>query len=182
MEQEKNAEIIGRIKYLMKEMGLKQVQFAERIGVDTSNLSKYLNAHMPLSESFLNRLVVNLGVSKEWLMEGTDLPFGKTVVRVDGDNLVVQFFRTFKQLRVLVGLRRKTECREKQQRRQEFQGSYHCVCYLPHHLSRLARKRISSESARQPSISQRPCPAAKSMGTKVIRRISTGAQGRYASA
>ena len=87
MEQEKNAEIIGRIKYLMKEMGLKQVQFAERIGVDTSNLSKYLNAHMPLSESFLNRLVVNLGVSKEWLLEGTDLPFGKTVVRVDGDNV-----------------------------------------------------------------------------------------------
>ena len=47
MEKEKNAEIIDRIKYLMKEMGLKQVQFAERIGVDTSNLSKYLNAHMP---------------------------------------------------------------------------------------------------------------------------------------
>ncbi len=85
MEQEKNAEIIDRIKYLMREMGVKQVQFAERIGVDTSNLSKYLNAHMPLSESFLNRLVVNLGVSKEWLMDGTDLPFGKTPVRVDGD-------------------------------------------------------------------------------------------------
>ena len=85
MEKEKNAEIIDRIKYLMKEMGLKQVQFAERIGVDTSNLSKYLNAHMPLSESFLNRLVVNLGVSKEWLLDGTDLPFGKTPVRVYGE-------------------------------------------------------------------------------------------------
>ena len=87
MEKEKNAEIIDRIKYLMKEMGLKQVQFAERIGVDTSNLSKYLNAHMPLSESFLNRMVVNLGVSKEWLLDGTDLPFGKTPVRVDGEVL-----------------------------------------------------------------------------------------------
>ena len=85
MEKEKNAEIIDRIKYLMREMGVKQVQFAERIGVDTSNLSKYLNAHMPLSESFLNRLVVNLGVSKEWLMDGNDLPFGKTPVRVDGE-------------------------------------------------------------------------------------------------
>ena len=41
---------------------------------------------MPLSESFLNRMVVNLGVSKEWLMEGTDLPFGKSVVRVDAEN------------------------------------------------------------------------------------------------
>ena len=84
MDTQKNAEIIERIKYLMKEMGVRQVQFAERIGVDTSNLSKYLNAHMPLSESFLNRLVVNLGVSKEWLLEGKDLPFGKTLVRVDG--------------------------------------------------------------------------------------------------
>ena len=86
MDSQKNTEIIARIKYLMKEMGLKQVQFAERIGVDTSNLSKYLNAHMPLSDSFLNRMVVNLGVSKEWLMEGTDLPFGKSVVRVDAEN------------------------------------------------------------------------------------------------
>ena len=78
MEPTKNAEIIARIKYLMKEMGVRQVQFAERIGVDTSNLSKYLNAHMPLSDSFLNRIVVNLGVSKEWLLDGTDLPFAKT--------------------------------------------------------------------------------------------------------
>ena len=83
MDSQKNAEIIARIKYLMKEMGVRQVQFAERIGVDTSNLSKYLNAHMPLSDSFLNRLVVNLGVSKEWLLDGTDLPFGKTPVRID---------------------------------------------------------------------------------------------------
>ncbi len=86
MDSQKNAEIIARIKYLMKEMGVRQVQFAQRIGVDTSNLSKYLNAHMPLSDSFLNRLVVNLGVSKEWLLDGTDLPFGKAVVRVEGGN------------------------------------------------------------------------------------------------
>ena len=90
MDPQKNAEVIARIKYLMKEMGVRQVQFAERIGVDTSNLSKYLNAHMPLSESLLNRIVVNLGVSKEWLLDGTDLPFGKTPVRLDageGGNL-----------------------------------------------------------------------------------------------
>ena len=83
MEPTKNAEIIARIKYLIKEMGLRQVQFAERIGVDTSNLSKYLNGHMPLSDSFLNRLVVNLGVSKPWLLEGTDLPFAKTPARIE---------------------------------------------------------------------------------------------------
>ena len=89
MDSQKNTEIISRIKYLMREMGVKQVQFAQRIGVDTSNLSKYLNGHMPLSDSFLNRLVVNLGISKEWLLEGTDLPFGKTPVNFDaGEGLL----------------------------------------------------------------------------------------------
>ena len=83
MEPQKNAEIIARIKYLMKEMGVRQVQFAQRIGVDTSNLSKYLNAHMPLSEALLNRIVVNLGVSKDWLLDGVDLPFGKAPARID---------------------------------------------------------------------------------------------------
>lgn len=85
MDAQKNTEIIERIKYLMREMGMKQVQFAQRLGVDTSNMSKYLNAHMPLSESFLNRIVVNLGVSKEWLLDGTDLPFGKTPVPANSE-------------------------------------------------------------------------------------------------
>ena len=85
MDTQKNAEIIARIKYLMKEMGVRQVQFAQRIGVDTSNLSKYLNGHMPLSDSLLNRIVVNLGVNKQWLLDGTDLPFAKTSGAVSSD-------------------------------------------------------------------------------------------------
>lgn len=82
MDSQQNAEIIARIKYLMKELGLRQVQLAERIGVDTSNLSKYLNGHMPLSDALLNRLVVNLGVSKQWLLDGKDLPFAKASLPV----------------------------------------------------------------------------------------------------
>ena len=91
MDSQKNAEIIARIKYLMKEMGVRQVQFAQRIGVDTSNLSKYLNAHMPLSESLLNRIVVNLGVNKQWLLDGTDLPFAKSsgIVTTEGQDEAV---------------------------------------------------------------------------------------------
>lgn len=70
-------EIRDRIKYLMQELNCRQVQFAQRIDVDTSNLSKYLNGHLPISESLINRIVVNLGVSKDWLVQGTDLPFAK---------------------------------------------------------------------------------------------------------
>ncbi len=75
-------DIINRIKYLMKEFNYRQVDFARKIDVDASNLSKYLNGRLPISDSFVNRLVVNLGVSKQWLEDGTDLPFGKGVPAV----------------------------------------------------------------------------------------------------
>ena len=74
-----NHEIIERIKFLMHELHYKQVEFAQKIGVDTSNLSKYLNGRLPVSSALVSRIVVNLGVSKQWLEEGTDLPFAKQV-------------------------------------------------------------------------------------------------------
>lgn len=70
-------DIINRIKYLMQELNYRQVDFARKIDIDTSNLSKYLNGRLPVSDSLVNKLVVNLGVSKQWLEDGTDLPFAK---------------------------------------------------------------------------------------------------------
>ena len=61
----------------MKELNYKQGEFAQKIDVDASNLSKYLNGRLPVSDALINRIVVNLGVSKEWLEQGTDLPFAK---------------------------------------------------------------------------------------------------------
>lgn len=70
-------EIVGRIKYLIRNLNYRQNEFADKIGVNASNLSKYLNGRLPLSESLVNRIVVNMGVSKQWLESGTDLPFAK---------------------------------------------------------------------------------------------------------
>lgn len=61
---------IARIKQLMKSMGMKQAAFAERIGIDASNFSKHLNGRLPLSDNLLNKIVVELGASKEWLLTG----------------------------------------------------------------------------------------------------------------
>ena len=72
-------DIIERIKFLIKNLNYRQNEFAQKIGVDNSNLSKYLNRRLPVSEALVNRIVVNLGVSKEWLEKGTDLPFAKHV-------------------------------------------------------------------------------------------------------
>jgi len=82
-------DIINRIKFLMKELNYRQVEFASKIGVDTSNLSKYLNGRLPISEAFINRLVVNLGVSKQWLEDGTDIPFAKAAAPAATSTLAV---------------------------------------------------------------------------------------------
>ena len=70
-------DIINRIKFLMKELKYRQVEFANRVDVDPSNLSKYLNGRLPISDALINRIVVNLGVNKQWLEDGDDLPFAK---------------------------------------------------------------------------------------------------------
>ena len=36
-----------------------------------------MNGRLPLSHALINRIVVNLGVSKQWIESGTDVPFGK---------------------------------------------------------------------------------------------------------
>lgn len=70
-------DIIERIRFLMRELNCRQAEFARKIDVDPSNLSKYLTGRLPISDSLLNRLVVNLGVDKSWLVDGSDLPFAK---------------------------------------------------------------------------------------------------------
>lgn len=63
-------EIIIRIKELIKEMGISQNEFASRIGTDCSNFSKQMNGKLGISRVLANKIIVELGVSKEWLLEG----------------------------------------------------------------------------------------------------------------
>lgn len=87
-------EIAERIKFLMKELNYRQVDFAQKIDVDTSNLSKYLNGRLAMSDALINKIVVNLGVSKQWLETGEDLPFAKqqspAMVTVPESQIVVE--------------------------------------------------------------------------------------------
>ncbi len=74
---ENGNDIINRIKYLIAEMGGRQAQFAKKVDINPSNLSKYLKGRLPVSDSLINKIVVNMGVSKQWLETGDDLPFAK---------------------------------------------------------------------------------------------------------
>ena len=70
-------DIKSRIKYLIHELRLTQAEIAEKLGGDQSNLSKHLNGKLPISEALINKIVINLGVSKSWLKDGLDVPFPK---------------------------------------------------------------------------------------------------------
>lgn len=68
---------LDRLKYLLSLSRKSQARFAKLINIDPSSMSKILAGKMPLSEPFINRVVVNLGVSKRWLLTGEGVPFEK---------------------------------------------------------------------------------------------------------
>lgn len=77
----KDATVLDRVRYLITRLRKTQQQFASLMGVDGPNLSRILNGRSPFSDAMINRIVVNFGVSKDWLVNGTDVPFPKTIER-----------------------------------------------------------------------------------------------------
>ncbi len=72
--------VIDRIHYVMRINNMSQARFARLIGIDPSNLSKVLTGKAPVSESLINRIVIDAGVSKAWLRDGVDTPFAKPLL------------------------------------------------------------------------------------------------------
>lgn len=74
-----NEGIISRIRYLLDHSpaSLTQAEMARRIGMDPSNFSKHLSGKLPISRALVNRIVVDLGISKTWLEKGEGMPFEK---------------------------------------------------------------------------------------------------------
>ena len=72
-----HATVLERLRYLLQVSHKTQARFARLINIDPSSMSKVLAGKMPVTEPFINRVVVNLGVSKEWLLHGHGTPFAK---------------------------------------------------------------------------------------------------------
>ncbi|MDE5958709.1 MAG: hypothetical protein K2G94_01585 [Muribaculaceae bacterium] len=71
------AAIIERIRFLMKHLGMTQVRFAERINVNAANFSKHLSGKLPISTGLINRIALDFGINRNWLVNGTDTPYSK---------------------------------------------------------------------------------------------------------
>lgn len=79
---------LDRLKYIYSLSRKTQARFAKLINIDPSSMSKILTGKMPITEPFINRVVVNLGVSKQWLLNGEGVPFEKNtgaVIEADDD-------------------------------------------------------------------------------------------------
>lgn len=78
-----NQGIINRIRYLLEHSpaSLTQAEMARRIGMDPSNFSKHLSGKLPISRSLVNRIVVELGISKNWLENGEGMPLKRGAIR-----------------------------------------------------------------------------------------------------
>lgn len=85
------ASIADRIRYLVSVSRLTQGKFSQRIGMDPANFSKVLSGSLKMSDSFLNRMVVELGISKKWLLTGEGVPFDKNADK-DIENVISQTF------------------------------------------------------------------------------------------
>lgn len=90
MSRPNNSDIIGRIRHLMQSSQLSQAAFARRIGLDPSNVSKYLCERLPINDTLLNRIIVNMGVSPSWLKNGIGLPYEKRLTIHPAGNADIQ--------------------------------------------------------------------------------------------
>lgn len=71
--------VLSRIRYLMDHLRLRQGAFASRIGLDPGNFSKILSGSLPVTSGLINRIVADLGVSKQWLADGQGVPYERPV-------------------------------------------------------------------------------------------------------
>ncbi|MDE5706038.1 XRE family transcriptional regulator [Muribaculum sp.] len=97
LDKEKATAVVGRVRHLMGLTRLSQAQFAKKIGLDPANISKYINGHLPITDNLINRIVVNTGVSREWLRDGIGLPFDKNHVATPAVARVEPGFQMFQQ-------------------------------------------------------------------------------------
>jgi transcriptional regulator with XRE-family HTH domain len=65
-----DTEILGRIKRIIAHYGESDADFAKRIGVDKSNLSKMLSGQRTIGEGIINKIVLSTDFHKVWIETG----------------------------------------------------------------------------------------------------------------
>lgn len=76
-EPDESASMLDRLKYLVELSHKSQARFAAMIKLDPSSMSRLLSGKLAITEQFINRIIANLGVSRDWFVNGVGVPFPK---------------------------------------------------------------------------------------------------------
>lgn len=78
----KDKKIVERIKAIMREEGVKQVEFAKRLNTDQSSVSAVLNLkRSPMA--LVDKIEKVLGINRTWLLTGEGVQHGAEDVELD---------------------------------------------------------------------------------------------------
>ncbi len=77
IQPERTETPVERLRYLLNQRRMTQAEMARTLGIDSARLSKILSGRLPVTEGFINKVAIDMGVSKPWLCNGMGLPYDK---------------------------------------------------------------------------------------------------------
>jgi transcriptional regulator with XRE-family HTH domain len=80
-----------RLKEIRRHLGLKQTEFAEKIGVTQAYLSMLESGRSPLSEQNIKLICLCFDVSETWLRTGAGVMFAGTPETPDDEEFVAAY-------------------------------------------------------------------------------------------
>lgn len=69
--------ITERIQWLLEQKNVSVNAFAEKVGIDQSNLHKMLKGKIPVSKKTIVAICVAYGLSQDWIISGSGEPYDK---------------------------------------------------------------------------------------------------------
>lgn len=82
-----------RLIELRKSLGLKQDEFAKKLGFSQSNLSYIEKGKIPLTEANIRLICLTFGVNREWLVNGTGDMMDDEAHLNDREKRLLELFR-----------------------------------------------------------------------------------------
>jgi transcriptional regulator with XRE-family HTH domain len=90
--------INNRITALRKHLGLKQTQFAQKIGVTSQHISMFEAGKAKFSETTINLICLTFGVREAWLREGKGDMMDEEAQLSEQERQLLAFFRELSPL------------------------------------------------------------------------------------
>lgn len=75
MEANDRTAALQRIKFIMETRRLTQSALCRMLGMERGYFSRVLSGKLPLTDRLVNMLVLDLGISRDWLLRGRGVPY-----------------------------------------------------------------------------------------------------------